>query len=47
MGERSYPAFEVRGSGQEEQSHLKGTVPAWAQEGVEEASYVEGQEGQS
>ena len=42
--ERSYPASEVRG-GREEQPHIQGAVAAWAQEGLEEPSHVEGQEG--
>ena len=45
MAERSYPEPEVRGGGQEEQPHVQGTVAAWAQEGLEEPSHVEGQEG--
>ena len=40
--ERSYPASEARGGGWEEQPHA---VVAWAQEGLEELSHVEGQEG--
>ena len=40
--ERRYPASEVRGSGREEQPHA---VAARAQEGLEELSHVEGQEG--
>ena len=43
--ERSYPASEVRGGGWEEQPHIRGAVAAWAQEGLEELSHVEGQEG--
>ena len=43
--ERSYPAPEVRGSGQEEQPHIQGAVTAQTQEGLEELSHVEGQEG--
>ena len=58
--ERSYPASEVRGGGQEElphapkpkakgggreeQPHVQGAVAA-RQEGLEELSHVEGQEG--
>ena len=58
IAERSYPASEVRGSGQEElphaggqglrredQLHIQGAVAAQAQEGLEELSHVEGQEG--
>ena len=40
--ERSYPVSEARGGGPEDQPH---TVAAQAQEGLEELSYVEGQEG--
>ena len=31
--------------GLEDQSHIQGAVAAWAQEGIEELSHVEGQEG--
>ena len=41
--ERSHPASEVRGGGREEQPHIQGGVAAWAQEGLEELSHVEGQ----
>ena len=44
--ERSYPASEARGGGQEEQPHVQGAVAARAQEGLEELSHIEGQEGQ-
>ena len=37
---------EARGGGREEQPHIQGAVAAWAQEGLEEPSQVEGQEGQ-
>ena len=30
---------------QEDQPHVQGAVAAWAQEGLEELSHVEGQEG--
>ena len=43
--ERSYPASEVRGGGWEEQSHVRGAMAARAQEGLQELSHVEGQEG--
>ena len=43
--ERRYPASEVRGGGREDQPHVQGAVAAWAQEGLEELSHVEGQEG--
>ena len=39
---RSNPMPEARGGGQEDQPHA---VAAWAQEGLEELSHVEGQEG--
>ena len=43
---RSYFTFKVgRGGGREEQPHVQGAVAAWAQEGLEELSHVEGQEG--
>ena len=42
---RSHPVPEARGSGWEEQPHVQGAVPAQAQEGLEEPSNVEGQEG--
>ena len=41
----TYPASEVRGGGQEEQRHVQGAVAVRAQEGLEELSHVEGQEG--
>ena len=43
---RGYPASEVRGSGREELPHVQGAMAAWAQEGLEELSHIEGQEGQ-
>ena len=39
------PTPEARGSGREDQPHVQGAVAAWAQEGLEELSHVEGQEG--
>ena len=42
---RSNPAPEARGSGREEQPNVQGAVAAWVQEGLEELSQVEGQEG--
>ena len=36
---------EARGGGQEDQPHIQGVVAARAQEGLEELSYDEGQEG--
>ena len=44
--ERSYPASEVRGGGREELPNVQGAVAALAQEGLEELSHNEGQEGQ-
>ena len=40
------PKSEVRGSGREELPHIQGALATWAQEGLEELSHVEGQEGQ-
>ena len=42
---RSNPTTEARGGGLEDQPHVQGAVAAWAQEGLEELSHVEGQEG--
>ena len=42
---RSYPMSEARGGGQEEQPHIQGAVAAQVQEGLEELSHVQGQEG--
>ena len=42
---RSYPVPKARGGGREEQTHVRGVVAAWAQEGLEELSHIEGQEG--
>ena len=42
---RSYPTAEARGGSQEDQPHVQGVVAARAQEGLEELSHVEGQEG--
>ena len=39
------PKPKARGGGQEDQPHVQGAVAAWAQEGLEELSHVEGQEG--
>ena len=36
---------EARGGGREDQPHIQGAVAAQTQEGLEELSYVEGQEG--
>ena len=45
MAKRSYPTSEVRGGGQEELTRIQGAVAAPAQEGLEELSHIEGQEG--
>ena len=42
---RSIPMHEARGGGREYQPHAQGAMAAWAQEGLEELSHVEGQEG--
>ena len=42
---RSYHPPEARGSSREEPHHVQGVVAAQAQEGLEELSHVEGQEG--
>ena len=42
---RSKPTPKTRGGGQEDQHHVQGAVAAWAQEGLEELSHIEGQEG--
>ena len=39
------PKSEVRCGGQEDQHHIQGAVAVLAQEGLEELSHVEGQEG--
>ena len=44
--ERSYPRPEARGGGWEVQPHVQGAVAVQEQEGLEELSHVEGQEGQ-
>ena len=43
---RSYPTPEARGGGREDQPHVQGATAARMQEGLEELSHVEGQEGQ-
>ena len=43
--ERSYPASEARGGGREDRPHIQGAVAVQVQEGLEELSHVEGQEG--
>ena len=42
---KSNPMPEARGGGREDQPHVQGTVAVWAQEGLEELSHIEGQEG--
>ena len=42
---RSNPTPEARGGGREDQPHVQGAVAARAQEGLEELSHVERQEG--
>ena len=42
---RSNPTPKARGSNQEDQPHVQGIVAVWAQEGLEELSHVESQEG--
>ena len=42
---RSHPAPDARGRGSGEQPHVQGAVAVRAQEGLEELSHVEGQEG--
>ena len=43
--EGRYPASKARGGGREEGTQVQGAVAAQAQEGLEELSHVEGQEG--
>ena len=42
---RRYPTPEARGSGWEDQPHVQGALAVRSQEGLEELSHVEGQEG--
>ena len=44
-GWEEQPMPKARGGGQEDQPHIQGAVAAWVQEGLEELSHVEGQEG--
>ena len=44
-GREEQPTPEARGSGREDQPHVQGALAARAQEGLEELSQVEGQEG--
>ena len=39
------PTPEARGGGREDQPHVQGAMAAQAQEGLEELSHAEGQEG--
>ena len=43
---RNNPMPEARGGGLEDQPHIQGAVAARAQEGLEELSHAEDQEGQ-
>ena len=44
-GQEEQPMPEARGGGREDQPHVHGAVAALAQEGLEELSHAEGQEG--
>ena len=44
-GGEELPKSEARGRCREDKPHVQEAVAAWAQEGLEELSYVEGQEG--
>ena len=44
-GREEQPHAEARGGGREDQPHVQGAVAARVQEGLEELSHVEGQEG--
>ena len=44
--EMSYSASEIRVGGQKDQPHVQGAVAVQVQDGLEELSHVEGQEGQ-
>ena len=41
---RSYPTYEVRGGGREDQPNVQGAVATQAQESLEVLSHVEGQQ---
>ena len=45
MTRSSNPMPKARGSSREGQPHVQGVVAVWVQEGLEEPSHVEGQEG--
>ena len=42
---RTYPESEIRSGGWEDQPHVQGAMAVRVQEGLEELSHVEGQEG--
>ena len=44
-GREEQPMPEARSGSQEDQPHVQGAVAVWAQEGLEEISQVEDQEG--
>ena len=44
-GREELPYAQGQGGGREDQPHIQGAVAAWAQEGLEELSHVEGQVG--
>ena len=46
VGGRSNPTTEARGGGREDEPHVQGALAARVQEGLEELSHVEDQEGQ-
>ena len=43
---RSNRMTKARGGGREDQSHVQGAMAVWAEEGLEDLSHIEGQEGQ-
>ena len=45
MAGRTNPTPEARGGGREDQPNVQGALAVQAQEGLEELSHVEGQEG--
>ena len=45
VAKRSNPSPEARGGGREDQPHVQEAMAARAQEGLEELSHIEGQEG--
>ena len=42
---RTYPESEIRSGGWEDQPHVQGAMAVQVQEGLEELSHIEGQEG--